>query len=65
MAMCKDLSYLLPALTKAPRIFLEHDDDNDLAESEEILSSVAEHWIPLRRAIESGEVDLPGDGDDE
>ena len=65
MARCKELSYLLPTLTKAPRIFLEHEDD-DLAESAEILSSVSEHWAPLRRAIESGDVDLPeGDGDDE
>ena len=65
MARCKDLSYLLPTLAKLPRIFLEHDDDDDLAHSGEILSSVAEHWVPLRRAIESGEVDLPEDGDDE
>ena len=65
MGNCKDLSYLLPTLTKAPRIFLEEDDD-DLAESEEILSSIAEHWAPLRRAIESGDIDLPeGYGDDE
>jgi hypothetical protein len=64
MGRCKDLSYLLPALTKAPRIFLEEEDD-DLAESGEILSSVAEHWVPLRRAIESGDVDLPERSDDE
>ena len=57
MADCKRLRYLLPLLSKAPRIFLEQEDD-DLAESEEILSSVAEHWAPLRRAIESGEIDL-------
>jgi len=32
----------------------------------EILSSIAEHWVPLRRAIESGDIDLPeGYGDDE
>ena len=65
MGNCKDLSYLLPTLAKAPRIFLEEDDD-DLAESGEILSSIAEHWAPLRRAIESGDIDLPeGYGDDE
>ena len=64
MGRCKDLSYLLPALTKAPRIFLEEEDD-DLAESGEILSSVAEHGVPLRRAIESGDVDLPERSDDE
>ena len=65
MGRCKDLSYLLPTLAKAPRIFLEEDDD-DLAESVEILSSIAEHWAPLRRAIESGDTDLPeGYGDDE
>jgi hypothetical protein len=67
MGRCKDLSYLLPALTNAPRIFLEHEDD-DLGKSTEILHSVAEHWAPLRRAIESGEVDLPEaglNGDDE
>jgi hypothetical protein len=65
MGRCKDLAYLLPALTKAPRIFLDHEDD-DLAESGEILPSVAEYWAPLRRAIESGDVDLPvGWSDDE
>jgi len=65
MSLCKDLSYLLPALTKAPQIFLEEEDD-DLAESAEIMSSVAEHWAPLRRLIGSGDVDLPeDDGDDE
>ena len=56
MGNCKKLSYLLPTLAKAPRIFLENEDD-DLAESVEILSSVAKHWSPLRRAIESGEID--------
>ena len=64
MHTCKDLSYLLPTLTKAPHIFLGNED-HDLADSAEIMSSVAEHWAPLRRLIESGEVDLPGDGDDE
>ena len=65
MGGCKNLSYLLPTLAKAPRIFLE-DEDDDLAESVEILSSIAEHWAPLRRAIESGDIDLPeGYGDDE
>ena len=60
MCNCKKLSYLLPTLAKAPRIFLENEDD-DLAESVEILSSVAKHWSPLRRAIESGEIELEGD----
>ena len=63
MGSCKFLNYLLPALTKAPRLFLDHEDD-DLAVSEEIISSVAKHWAPLRRAIESGEIDLDL-GDDE
>ena len=61
MYSCKELGYLLPALSNAPRIFLEQKDE-DLAESKEIMSSVAKHWAPLRRAIESGEIDL---GDDE
>ena len=64
---------MLPALVKAPRLFLddpdEDDDDivEDLVESKEIISSVAKHWAPLRRAIESGEIDLPSLvwGDDE
>ena len=64
MGRCKDLEYLLPTLSKSPRIFLG-DDDDDLSESEEILSSVAEYWAPLRRAIESGDVDLPADRSDE
>ena len=64
MGDCKNLSYLLPTLTKAPRIFLEEDDD-DLGESVEILSSIAKHWAPLRRAIESGERDLTEDWSDD
>lgn len=66
MHMCKELRYLLPALSNAPQIFLEQEDD-DLAESKEIISSVAKHWAPLRRAIESGQIDLPSLdwGDDE
>ena len=40
MHMCKELRYLLPALSNAPQIFLEQEDD-DLAESKEIISSVA------------------------
>ena len=60
MYNCKELHYLLPALSNAPRILLEQEDD-DLAESIEIMSSVAKHWAPLRRAIESGEIDLGGD----
>mgnify|MGYP001028069367 FL=1 len=73
LTYCKELNYLLPALVKAPRLFLddpdEDDDDivEDLVESKEIISSVAKHWAPLRRAIESGEIDLPSLvwGDDE
>jgi hypothetical protein len=67
MTNCKDLGYLLPTLSKAPRIFLDKgSEDYDLSESGEILSSVAEYWAPLRRAIESGDVDLPvGWSDDE
>jgi hypothetical protein len=61
MGDCRRLDYLLPALSKAPRLFLEQED-YDLAGSNEIMSSVAKHWAPLRRAIESGEIDL---GDDE
>ena len=61
MYNCTELEYLLPALSNAPRIFLEQEDD-DLAQSSEIVSSVAKHWAPLRRAIESGEIEL---GDDE
>ena len=66
MYNCKELHYLLPALSNAPRILLEQEDD-DLAESIEIMSSVAKHWAPLRRAIESGEIDLSSLvwGDDE
>ena len=66
MCMCKELHYLLPALSNAPQIFLDQEDD-DLAESKEIISSVAKHWAPLRRAIESGQIDLPSLdwGDDE
>ena len=60
MGNCKDLDYLLPTLSKAPRIFLDKgSEDYDLSESSEILSSVSEYWAPLRRAIESGDVDLP------
>ena len=67
MGNCVDLDYLLPTLSKAPRIFLDKgSEDYDLSESSEILSSVAEYWAPLRRAIESGDVDLPaGWSDDE
>ena len=57
MSDCRSLRYLLPTLSKAPRIFLEQEDD-DLAASEEILSSVAKYWAPLRRAIEFGDIDL-------
>ena len=55
---CRSLKYLLPTLAKAPRIFLEGEDD-DLGHAKEILESVAEHWAPLRSAIESGKIDLP------
>ena len=55
---CRTLRYLLPTLAKAPRIFLEGEDD-DLGHTKEILESVAEHWAPLRSAIESGKIDLP------
>ena len=58
MTDCKSLSYLLPTLAKAPRIFLEEEDD-DLAHSKEIMESVAEHWAPLRKAIESNEMEFP------
>ena len=58
MTNCKSLSYLLPTLAKAPRIFLEEEDD-DLAHSKEIMESVAEHWAPLRKAIESNEMEFP------
>lgn len=63
---CRSLRYLLPTLAKAPRIFLEGEDD-DLGHTKEILESVAEHWAPLRSAIESGKIDLPwiGSSDDE
>jgi len=64
MHMCKELRYLLPALSNAPQIFLEQEDD-DLAESKEIISSVAEYFAPLRRAIESGERDLTEDWSDD
>ena len=40
------------------QIFLEGEDD-DLGHTKEILESVAEHWAPLRSAIESGKIDLP------
>ena len=51
-------------------MFLDGEDDDifgDLIESKEIISSVAKHWAPLRRAIESGEIDLSSLvwGDDE
>ena len=70
LTFCKELNYLLPALAKAPRLFLGGEDDDiveDLTDSKEIISSVAKHWAPLRRAIESGEIDLPSLvwGDDE
>jgi len=58
MTNCRSLSYLLTTLAKAPRIFLGGEDD-DLAHAKEIVESVAEHWSPLRKAIESGELDLP------
>ena len=63
---CRSLKYLLPTLAKAPRIFLEGEDD-DLGHAKEILESVAEHWAPLRSAIVSGKIDLPwiGSSDDE
>ena len=62
---CSNLEYLLPTLSKAPRIFLG-DEDSDLSGSKVILFSVAEYWAPLRRAIESGDVDLTAAwGDDE
>tara|TARA_B100000029_G_scaffold76374_1_gene68242 strand:- start:457 stop:1341 length:885 start_codon:yes stop_codon:yes gene_type:complete len=57
MGSCKDLSYLLPTLSQSPRIFLS-DDDYDLTKSPEILSSVAKIWAPLRKAIDSGEIEL-------
>ena len=51
-------------------MFLGGEDDDiveDLTDSKEIISSVAKHWAPLRRAIESGEIDLSSLvwGDDE
>jgi hypothetical protein len=70
LTYCKELNHLLPALAKAPQLFLDGEDDDifgDLIESKEIISSVAKHWAPLRRAIESGEIDLSSLvwGDDE
>tara|TARA_B100000427_G_scaffold84483_1_gene69114 strand:- start:866 stop:1756 length:891 start_codon:yes stop_codon:yes gene_type:complete len=58
MNNCNSLRYLLPTLTRAPRIFLE-DEDDDLGHSEQIVKSVAKHWVPLRRAIDSGDINLP------
>jgi len=61
MNACKDLNYLLPRLRKLPRTFLNKDEDDydsNLCTSAEILSSVAEHWAPLRKAIESGDIEL-------
>ncbi len=70
MEMCDDLDYLLPVLSKAPRVFLQQESDadplQDLSRSKQIVTSVAKVWAPLRRAIESGEVELEDDwGDDE
>lgn len=59
LSVCKDLSFLLPCLSKLPRIFLDQDDDHsNLINGREIVSSVAEHWAPLRKAIESGDIEL-------
>jgi len=58
MGNCRSLRYLLPTLANAPRIFLEEEDE-DLAHSKQILQSVAEHWAPLRDAIDSGSINLP------
>ena len=66
MGDCRSLRYLLPTLAKAPRIFLEGEDD-DLAHSKQIMQSVAEHWAPLRDAIQNRTIDLPwiDESDDE
>ena len=62
---CRSLRYLLPTLAKAPRIFLEGDDE-DFAWSEKIVKSVAEHWSPLRTALQNRTIDLPWmDGSDD
>ena len=58
LSVCKDLSYLLPCLAALPRIFLQDDDHSNLINGREIVSSVAEHWAPLRKAIESGDIEL-------
>lgn len=65
MGQCDELDYLLPALSKAPRMFLGVERDYDMSESKQILTSVAEYFAPLRRAIESGERDLTGDWSDD
>ncbi len=68
MEMCDDLEYLLPVLSKAPRVFLQQGSDadplQDLSRSKQILTSVAKVWAPLSRAIESGEVELEDDWSD-
>ena len=69
MEMCDDLDYLLPVLRKAPRVFLQQESDadplEDLSRSKQILTSVAEVWAPLRRAIKSGEVEFDDDWSDD
>ena len=69
MEMCDDLEYLLSILSKAPRVFLQQESDadplEDLSRSKQILTSVAEVWAPLRRAIESGEVEFDNDWSDD
>ena len=66
MGQCDELDYLLPALSKSPRMMLYDDEaDYDLSESKQILISVAEYFAPLRRAIESGERDLIEDWSDD
>ena len=64
LAVCKDLDFLLPCLSKLPRIFLEEEDDHyNIMNGREIVSSVAEHWAPLRKAIESGDIELQSEGE--
>jgi len=64
LSLCKDLSYLLPCLSKSPRIFLNQDDDHpNIINGPEIVSSVAEHWAPLRKAIEAGDVELQSENE--
>lgn len=69
MEMCDDLEYLLSILSKAPRVFLQQESDadplEDLSRSKQILTSVAEVWAPLRRAIKSGEVEFDDDWSDD